>query len=202
MKKIVAMGMVVLTSLMVHAQSFRRGDAVEYSVQAGANKWFRGRIVEVNKAEKCYVVRGEDQQNYQIQFSKEETGIRRPVEALTAKMAMIPERNSTSSLETLKEKVKEEFESDFRDYDSVSLVYNSIEPQKAIRNTDPDFGKPDTDIYPFTVDLTVRLVTIGKDGQARRLNWQFKRKYLLFQGRTGIWQITVAEKDENLVTTI
>jgi hypothetical protein len=57
-------------------------------------------------------------------------------------------------------------------------------------------------VFPFKVDVTVRLVSTNKDGVQRKINWQFKRKYLLFQNKSGGCELSMAEKEENLVSNI
>jgi hypothetical protein len=201
MKKIVLTGVAGLFALIASAQLFRKGEIVEINKNLSNEvSWLSGKIIEVNSGKKEYTVRGVDSKRYNIAFAKEETWMRRPIQALSA--SDITTDACVPSIDIVKQKIRDEFESDFSEYDSVTITYNAIEPQKSYRNTDAGFGKTDSDVYPFKVDITVRLVSSNKDGVQRKINWQFKRKYLLFQGKAGSCELTMAEREENLLSNI
>lgn len=203
MKKIVLTGFVVLFGLIANAQMFKKGDVVEINKNLSSEiTWLNGKIVEVKGDEKAYVVRGTDNKLYNVPFAKEEGWIRKPVQALNASMATVTTNSCGSTEELVKQKIKSEFETDFSEYDTVVVTYNTLTPQKSYKNTDASFGKVDTDIHPYDVDITVRLVSVYKDGSQKKINWNFKRKYLLFQSKAGTCEITLAEKEENLISHI
>jgi hypothetical protein len=200
MKKIVLTGMVGLFALIANAQVFRKGEVVEINRSQGESNWISGRVVTVNDVKKEYSVLAGDK-TYSIPFAKEDVQIRRPIQALNTSMKINAE-SCFPTIDLVKERIRAEFESDFSEYDSVTVTYNSIEPQKSYKNTDAAFGKTDSDVYPFKVDVTVRLVSTNKDGVQRKINWQFKRKYLLFQNNAGGCEVTMAEREENLLSNI
>jgi hypothetical protein len=202
MKKMVLAGFVVLCAFVTNAQQFKKGEVVEINKNLSNNdSWVNGRIVELNAAEKSYVVRASDDKLYNVPYNKEQTWIRRPMQTLNTSMA-IKTTSCGPAMDVLKQKVAEEFQTDFSEYDSVTVSFNSIDEQKSYKNTDPDFGKMDSEVIPFKVDITVRLVSVYKDGSQRKINWQFKRKYLLFQSKTGNCEVTMAEKEESLLSNI
>lgn len=204
MKKIVVTGLVVFFAFIANAQVFKKGDVVEINKNlsnAPEPVWLTGKIIDVDGDKKQYVIRGKDNKLYNIPFIKEGGWIRRPVQPLKASMA-VSTTSCSPTIEFIKQKIQNEFENDFSEYDSVTISYNSVEPQASYKNNDPDLGKTGSEVYPFKVDLTVRLVTTYKDGTQRKINWQFKRKYLLFQDSTGNCELTMAEREENLLSNI
>lgn len=204
MKKVVLTGVVVLFAVFSRAQSYKKGDVVEVNKDLPDNKpgiWLNGKILDVRSDKKIYVIRGTDNKTYNIPFSKEDNSMRRPIRALNASMAITTEA-CDPTIDLVKQKIKEEFESDFSEYDSVAITYNAIEPQASYKNTDANFGKPDTDVFPFKIDVTVRLVTTNREGVQRKINWQFKRKYLLYQNNRGNCELTMAEREESLLSNI
>jgi hypothetical protein len=206
MKKIVLGWMMLAFAFLANAQSFKIGDIVEVDKNQSSKDnitWISGQIIDVQAEKKTYVVKATDKKIYNISFDKEQTCIRRPVERLTSRMVSENEPlNCYNSPEMLKQKIQEEFNERFSEYDSITINYNAIEGQDAYKNNDAEFGIVNTLIYPFNVDFTVRLVMVSKDGTPKKMNWQFKRKYILFQNRKGLCDMTMAEKDENLVSNI
>jgi hypothetical protein len=199
MKKIVLTGLVGLFAFIANAQVYRKGEIVE--INKNGSNWIGGKVVEVNSSKKEYSVKGADNKNYNIPFAKEESQIRRPIQALNTSMSIKTDA-CFPTIDLVRDKIREEFESDFSEYDSVTVTYNSIEPQKSYKNTDAAFGKTDSEVFPFKVDVTVRLVSSNKDGVQRKINWQFKRKYLLYRNNAGGCEVTMAEREENLLSNI
>jgi hypothetical protein len=202
MKKMVMAGLIALCAFGANAQQFKKGEAVEINKNLSNDvAWLNGRVVDLNTATKNYVVKGLDDKLYNIPFNQDQSWIRRPMQALNTSLS-IKSTSCGSAMDVLKQKVVEEFETDFSEYDSVAVTFNSIEEQKSYRNTDPEFGKIDSEVVPFKIDITVRLVSLYKDGSQRKINWQFKRKYLLFQTKAGSCEVTMAEKEESLLSNI
>lgn len=188
------------------AQAFKKGEAVEINKElseAGSGTWAKASIVEVDLENKRYTARTHDKKLYRIPFSKEDDWIRRTAQPLTASM-LLPEEPMvfSPSVELLKQKIRENFESDFSEYDSVLITYDNIEILPHYTGTDQDMARPGTEVYPFKVDFTVRLVNNNSDGTQRKLNWQFKRKYLLYQNNRGKSTISIADKEEQLLSHI
>lgn len=206
MKKFVLAGIVMLMGYLAGAQVFKKGDIVEIDKNLSANgnySWITGNVVEVDLERKQYVVRSKEKKVYNIPFIKEDAWMRRPTQTLSSALALKNESGScTPTFELVKQKIQEEFESDFSEYDSVSITYNSIEALPVYKNTDASFGRPDSDIFPFNVDFTVRLVSTNSDGSQKKMNWQFKRKYLLHQSLRGKCSLSMAEKEESLLSHI
>lgn len=203
MKKMVLAGLVAFFGLVANAQVYKKGDVVELKKNLSTDlNWINARIVEVDIEAKNYVVRSTDNKQFNIPFSKEDSWLRRPVQALNASMAVQTTSAPISTLDLVKEKIKEEFEDDFSEYDTVTVTYNTVDPEKTFSNKDADLGKIGGQVHPYKVDLTVRLVSINKDGTQKKINWNFKRKYLLFQTKAGDYEITVVDKEENLVSSI
>jgi hypothetical protein len=203
MKKMVLAGLVAFFGLAANAQVYKKGDVVELKKNLSTElSWIEARIVEVDAEGKNYVVRSTDKKQFNIPFSKEDSWLRRPVQALNSSMAVQASSAPISTLDLVKEKITEEFENDFSEYDTVIVSYNTVDPQKTFTNKDVDLGKIGGEVHPYKVDLTVRLVSINKDGTQKKINWNFKRKYLLFQTKAGEYEITVVDKEENLVSSI
>ncbi len=203
MKKMVLAGVVAFLGLTANAQVYKKGDVVELKKNLSTDlNWINARVVEVDNEAKNYVVRSTDNKLFNIPFSKEDNWLRRPVQALNTSMAVQAPSSSISTLQLVKNKIASEFENDFSEYDTVAITFNEVDPQKTFVNTNVDLGKMGQEVRPYKVDLTVRLVSINKDGTQKKINWNFKRKYILFQTKTGEYEITVVDKEENLVSTI
>lgn len=205
MKKMVLAALVAFFGITANAQVYKKGDVVELRKNLSTDlNWITGKIIEVDAEAKNYVVRSSANKQFNIPFTKEDTWLRRPVEALNASMAVqtTPATTTVSTLSLVKEKIKAEFENDFAEYDTVAVTFNNIDPQKTYKNSDEDLGRSGTDVHPYKVDVTVRLVTTYRDGSQKKINWNFKRKYLLFQSKSGEYELTLADKEENLVSTI
>ncbi len=206
MKKTVLAGLVMFLAFAAGAQTFRKGEDVEINKNLsdeGVVTWVMGNIIDIDHNKKQYAVSSTDKKLYNIPFVKEDRWIRRPLQPLTTSLKMKDESTGClPSFELLKQKIREEFETDFSEYDSVIITYNNIDALTSYKNTDNNFGRPDTDVFPFNVDFTVRLVTTNSEGVQRKINWQFKRKYLLHQNQRGKCSLSVSEKEENLLSHI
>jgi hypothetical protein len=206
MKKIVLAGSVMFFAFVAVAQTFKKGETVEINKDLSDESngsWGSASIVDVDMESKRYSVRTTDRKLYRIPFSKEDSWIRRPMQPLTTSLKAKEENFIfTPSVDLLKQKIKENFESDFSEYDSVTITFDNIEALPSYKNSDEDFGKPGSEIYPYKVDFVLRLVTRNSDGTQRKINWQFKRKYLLYQNQRGKPGLTVAEKEEQLLSQI
>lgn len=204
MKKIVLAGIVMFFAFAANAQTFKKGETVEISRDFAENgSWAKADIVDVDLENKQYSLRTADKKLYRIPFSKEDNWIRRPLRPLTTSMKEKDELVSfIPSADLLKQKIKEEFESDFSEYDSVIISYDKIEALASYKNTDNDLGSLNGNVYPFTVDFTLRLVNKNDDGTNRKINWQFKRKYVLYQNARGKCTLSLADKDENYLSHI
>lgn len=205
MKKIVLAGLVMFFALGADAQAFKKGESVEINRDLsddGSESWARANVIDVDIEAKRYTVRTNDKKLYQVPFSKENNWIRKSAQSISASIKETSPVIFAPSVEMLKQKIKENFDTDFSEYDSVIITYDNIEALPRYKSTDDDIAKPGTEVYPFNVDFTVRLVNNNEDGTQRKLNWQFKRKYLLYQNNRGKSAISIAEKEEQLVSHI
>ena len=206
MKKIVLTGLVVFFAFNVKAQTFKTGETVEInkelSDEAGS-AWSKANVIEVDRENRLYSVKTFDKKLYRIPFAKEDSWIRRPMQPLTASMKLREEASVFNpSADLLKQKIKEQFETDFSEYDSVLITFDNIETLPVYKTGEEDAAKAGSNIYPFKVDFTVRLVNRNSDGSQRKINWQFKRKYLLYQNTRGKSSISVADKEEQVLSHI
>ena len=205
MKKVVLAGLVMFFALGINAQGFKKGELVEINKDLsdnGSESWAKANIIAVDTDAKRYTVRTGDKKLYRIPFSKENEWIRKSAQSIPASMTESAPAVFAPSVEVLKQKIKENFDSDFSEYDSVIITYDNIEALPRYKSTDDDIAKPGTEVYPFKVDFTVRLVNNNEDGTQRKLNWQFRRKYLLYMNNRGKSAISIAEKEEQLVSHI
>lgn len=207
MKKIVLAGLVTFFALAAGAQTFKTGDAVEVNKELsdeGNGSWLKADVVGIDMESRLYSVKTTDKKLYRIPFSKEDSWIRRPLQPLTTASMRSKDANVAfaPSVDLLKQKIKEQFESDFSEYDSVAITFDNIETLATYKSTDNDLAKDNSDIYPYKVDFTVRLVNKNSDGSQRKINWQFKRKYLLFQNQRGKCGISIADKEEQYLSHI
>ena len=205
MKKIVLAGLVMFFAFAANAQMFRTGESVEINKELNDSNdaWIKAEITGVDHENKQYLVKSYDKKLYRIPFSKEDNWIRRPLQPLTTSMKTSEGLLVfTPSVELLKQKIKEEFESDFSEYDSVIITYDNIEVLQSYKNKGGDFGKVNGDVYPYKVDFTLRLVNKNEDGSERKINWQFKRKYLLYQNARGKCGLSLADKEEKVLSHI
>jgi len=206
MKKIVLTGMVMFAAFVSDAQTFKQGETVEVNkdlTDESSESWAKANIVGIDRENDLYSVRTSDKKIYRIPFSKERSWMRRPMQSIAvATKGQDRAVVFSPSSETLKQKIREQFEADFSEYDSVIIVFDNIESLSSYKNTDDDYKLADGEIYPFNADFIVRLVSKKKDGTERRLNWQFKRKYLLYQDRKGRPSLSIAEKEEEVLSKI
>jgi len=206
MKKIVLAGIVMFFAFGTQAQDFKKGEVVEINkhlTDDGEFAWIPGNIAAIDFEKKEYTVITKTKQTYRVPFAKETSWLRKQLQPLTtAMMVKDVSMSCEPTAEIVKHKIKEEFDADFSEYDSVMITYNNIQLVESYKNTDASFGKPDTDVHSFEVDFTVRLVSTNSDGTQRKINWQFKRKYLLHQNMRGKCSLSMAEKEENLLSNI
>lgn len=205
MKKIVLAGFVVLFAFIADAQTFKSGDAVEINKELSeeGGSWIKADVVDVDLENKRYSVKTADRRLYRIPFVKEESWIRKPAIRLTNSLQVKDETMVfRPSVELLKQKIQENFDGDFSEYDSVIITYNSIQVLPQYRNTDGGVIMPDSDVSPFKVDFTLRLINRNEDGTERKINWQFKRKYLLYQDKKGKTGLSLADKEEEFLSHI
>lgn len=206
MKKIVLAGLVMFFAFNTQAQVFKKGESVEINKHLnddGEFAWVTGNIADVDIEKKEYTIKTKEKQTYRIPFAKEERWMRKQLQPLTSAMMVKDVSMSCSpTADIVKQKIKEEFDADFSEYDSITITYNNIQSLESYKNTDASFGKIDSDVHPFEVDFTVRLVSTNSDGTQRKINWQFKRKYLLHQNMRGKCSLSMAEKEDNLLSSI
>lgn len=209
MRQIVMAGLALMLSVAIQAQSYKTGEKIEFNkhlADEGSFSWVTGKVIKVDTIERVYTVRGSGSGTYQIPFGKEDRWMRRAMEPLnttiaaTAVKLVKPQCEPTEDV--LRQKISDEFNSDFSEYDTVQITYNNLEVLTAYANKDQRFAKEGTLIHPYNVDFTVRLVSRNSDGTQRKINWQFKRKYLLFQNNKGSCTLTIAEKDDELLSHI
>ncbi len=206
MKKIVMTGLVMFFAFTMQAQVFKKGETIEINknlTDEGDFVWVKAHVVDIDIEKKEYTIKTKDRKTYRVPFAKEDRWMRKELQPLSAAL-MVKDVNlgCSPTTEFVKQKIKEEFDADFSEYDSVMITYNSIQVLETYTNSDAAFGKVDTDVHPFDVDFTVRLVSKNSDGTQRKINWQFKRKYLLHQNMRGKCSLSVAEKEENLLSNI
>ncbi len=205
MKKLVVAMVLVVSSFFSNAQTFKKGETVEVDVHLSADgnmKWLLARVIDIDLELKTYVVKASNRKTYNIPFGKEESWIRKPAEKLSS-MKMITTdslHNCYASVDMVRHLLTKELLQEYSHYDSVSVTFNLIDPTESYRNTDDDFGLEGSMVYPFNVDLMVRLVTITSDGTQKILNSNVKRKYIVFQNRRGICDVAIAEKQEKLMS--
>jgi hypothetical protein len=205
MKKTVMAGVLMLFAFTAGAQTFKKGEKVEINKELSdeGDTWTKASVVSVDIESRQYSVRTNDKKLYRIPFTKEDNWIRRPLQPLTTAMKTQDESFTFApSVDLLKQKIKEQFESDFSEYDSVVVVFENVETLPVYKNTDNEFTRPDNEIHPYKVDITLRLVNKNSDGTQRKINWQFKRKYLLYQNPKGKCSLTVADKEEQILSHI
>jgi hypothetical protein len=206
MKKIVLAGFVAFLAFTAGAQTFKKGETIEINKELSDNSsssWSKADIVEVDIENRLYSVKTPDKKLYRIPFSKEDNWIRRPMQPLTTSMRSEDGAIVFSpSTDLLKQKIKEQFDSDFSEYDSVVIIFDNIETLASYKNTGDDLVKSESNVYPFKVDFTVRLVNKNSDGSQKKINWQFKRKYLLYQNQRGKCSISIADKEEQFLSHI
>jgi hypothetical protein len=214
MKKMVVTGFAVLLfTLGTQAQVFKKGDVVEIRQDDLTGRknissekpaeWIVGRIAALDMNKREYLVMDVDMKSYRIPFPEEQRLLRKPVTGARADAKPSSVASDYSpSLDMVKQKIRADFEDDFSEYDSVVVTFHEVQVLETYRNTDAEFGKVDTDVHPFKVDFTVKLVSVNGEGVQKKVNWQFKRKYLLFQNAKGVIDLTVVEKEENLLSNI
>jgi hypothetical protein len=212
MKKMVVAGLAALFfNLETAAQVFKKGDIVEIrqednkerkNISEKASEWIIGRVAALDMNKQEYLLMDADMQPYRVPFIEEQSLLRKPVTRANATASATPSGEYSPSLALLKEKISADFEDDFSDYDSVVVTFHDVQVLDVYRNKDADFGKVDSDVHPFKVDFTVKLVSVNKEGVQKKVNWQFKRQYLLFQNAKGGSELTVVEKEENLLSNI
>jgi hypothetical protein len=213
MKKMVVAGLAALFfNLETAAQVFKKGDIVEIrqednkerkNISEKGTEWIIGRVAALDMNKQEYLLMDADMKTYRVRFIKEESLLRKPVNSrANAIGSATPSGEYSPSLALLKEKISADFEDDFSDYDSVVVTFHDVQVLDVYPNKDADFGKVDSDVHPFKVDFTVKLVSVNKEGVQKKVNWQFKRKYLLFQNAKGVSEVTVVEKEENLLSNI
>jgi hypothetical protein len=206
MKKIVLAGIVMFFAFGAQAQVFKKGEVIEINkhlTDDGEFAWITGNVVSIDLEKKEYTIRTKEKQTYRVPFAKEDRWLRKQLQPLSSAMMVKDVSLSCNpTAEIVKQKIKEEFDADFSEYDSVMITYNSVQSLESYKNTDASFGKVDTDVHPFEVDFTVRLVSNNSDGTQRKINWQFKRKYLLHQNMRGKCSLSMAEKEDNLLSNI
>jgi hypothetical protein len=206
MKKIVMTGLVMFFAFVSQAQVFKKGEVIEINknlTDDGDFAWIKGNVVDIDVEKKEYTIRTKEKKTYRVPFAKEDRWMRKELQPLSAALMVKDVNLGCSPTEDIvKQKIKEEFDADFSEYDSVIISYNNIQVLESYKNTDAGFGKVDSDVHSFDVDFTVRLVSKNSDGTQRKINWQFKRKYLLYQNMRGKCSLSVAEKEENLLSNI
>lgn len=164
-------------------------------------KWLLARVIDINLDQKKYVVKASDRKTYTIPFIKEESWIRKPEEKLfNTRLTEDSIHNCYATVEMVKHLLKQELTDEFSQYDSVSITFNAVDPAKEYKNMDDDFGLPGSMIYPFKVDMMVRLVSVESDGVQKVMKANLKRKYLLYQNLKGICDIAIAGKQDKLMS--
>jgi len=204
MKRIVLPVLMVLFTYLADAQVFKKGETVEVDANKSSDgnmRWLMARVVDIDMDTKLYVVKASDRNQYHIPFGKEESWIRRP-ENRSNKMQVVSNdslHNCFATVDLVKQKIREEFANQYSEYDSITINYISVEQAEAFKNIDSDFGMEGSMVYPFKVDMMVRLVMI-RDGVQKTVNTQVKKKYLIYQNTKGICDMTIAEKEERLMS--
>jgi hypothetical protein len=201
MKRFAMIGGMVLFSFLVNAQQFRKGETVEVDVNRSSDgniKWLMARVIDINVESHEYVVKASDRQLYNIPFAKEESWIRRPKEKPNKLMLVANDslHNCYATIDLVKQKIREDLSEEYSDHDSITITYNSIDQLESYKNIDDDFGLMGSMVYPFKVDMMVRLVTISNDGVQKTVNAQVKKKYLIYQNTKGICDMAVGDRDE------
>jgi hypothetical protein len=205
MKKLAVAVVLVMSYFLSDAQSFRKGQTVEVDVNFsgdGNMKWLMARVIDINLDSKKYVVKASDRKVYSIPFTKEESWIRRPMEKLVSMQLIVNDslHNCYATVDMVKQLLKQELADEYSEYDSVAVSFNAVDAIEGYKNSDDDFGLVGSMVYPFKVDMMIRLVTVASDGVQKVVNTNVKRKYLVYQNSKGICDVSIAGKTEKLMS--
>jgi hypothetical protein len=216
--------MVSFTSVCI-GQQFKQGDTVEIEVlidSTGARGWRLAEVSEARIAQRSYSIKTFGGKTYVIPFLNQERWLRKPIatsivtsspvkvldstrqssatKAITTAPAIIQPPvtyiDCKSTVDGLKQRIRDDIWKVFPDIDNVLISYVSIKENNAYKSSNTANVKSGAAIHPFAAEYYVDVIMVGKkDGAKSRKRWLYKRDYIFFENTQGSCDYTIT-KDE------